>query len=63
MDLLEKGKKELMCFKCLGKAAISVGALYQMGYLSASLDNPLSFLAPFGIVFASSLIVDLAVSN
>lgn len=58
-DATETAMTEIMCYKCLAKAGLSVLALEKLGYLSGDLlSDPLTFLKPFVVIFSATLVVD-----
>jgi hypothetical protein len=54
---------ELMCYKCMGKAAGIVVVLGYMGMLNGvSTSDPITLVKPFLVVFGSTLLIDVALT-
>ena len=53
----DEGKKllqtELMCYKCMASAALSVVALNYFGDITVNTSDVMSYARPFGILFGS----------
>lgn len=54
-DFEKKARAEIMCAKCVGKAAVQTGFLEYLGFLAGtSRSDPMSYVKPFAaLVFVN----------